>query len=111
MLKKIRSLLMDSSGYATVASSGIIIAVLSLFLAVAMIISHVAAHHQAQVAADMAAIAGAFAHVTGEDGCAQATAIGVANNASVQACSVLGQDIQVTVSVRTQNASAKAGPI
>ena len=61
----VRKKLIDDSGYATIASSGIIIAVVVLLAAVAVIISRVVAFHQAQVAADMAAISGAYSLARG----------------------------------------------
>ena len=46
-------------GYATIAAAGIIVAIVSLLLIVAAVGSRVAARHEAQVAADLAAVAGA----------------------------------------------------
>ena len=48
-------------GYATIAAAGIIVAIVSLLLIVAAVGSRVAARHEAQVAADLAAVAGAWA--------------------------------------------------
>ncbi|WP_278418011.1 Rv3654c family TadE-like protein, partial [Corynebacterium stationis] len=91
----VRKKLIDESGYATIASSGIIIAVVVLLAAVAVIISRVVAFHQAQVAADMAAISGAYSLVRGEDGCAEAARIALANAADLDQCTAQGADIQV----------------
>lgn len=107
----IRKKLFDDSGYATIASSGIIIAAISLLVIVAAVVSRVIAAHEAQVAADMAAIAGAFAHVGGEDGCAEAGRIALLNGGTLDACTIRGQDVQVAITMREQTAHAKAGPI
>ena len=103
--------LVDDSGYATVASSGIIIAVVALLAVVAVVIARVISFHEAQVAADMAAISGAFAQVSGEDGCAEAARIALSNDGILAACTVKGNDVQVAITVREQTAHAKAGPI
>ena len=107
----VRKKLIDESGYATIASSGIIIAVVVLLAAVAVIISRVVAFHQAQVAADMAAISGAYSLARGEDGCVEAARIALANAADLDQCTAQGADIQVAITVRGQTAQAKAGPI
>ena len=104
-----RRKILDDTGYATIASSGIVIAVVVLLAAVAIFITRVIAFHEAQVAADMAAISGAYALVSGEDGCAEAARIALANGGSLDQCSI--SDIQVAITVRNQTAHAKAGPI
>lgn len=106
-----RGAILDDSGYATIASSGIIIAAVSLLLVVAAVVSRVVALHEAQVAADMAAISGAFAHARGEDGCAEASHLATANGAHLATCHVIDSDVQVAVSVRMRTASAQAGPV
>ncbi|MFG6302093.1 pilus assembly protein TadG-related protein [Corynebacterium hesseae] len=53
-------ILAGEEGYATVVTAGIIAAVASLLLAVAAVASLVVARHEAQVAADLAAVAGAW---------------------------------------------------
>lgn len=106
-----RRKILDDSGYATIASSGIVIAVVVLLAAVAIFITRVIDFHEAQVAADMAAISGVYAFVSGEDGCAEAGRIALANGGSLDQCSISGSDIQVAITVRNQTAHAKAGPI
>lgn len=101
----------NDNGYATVTSVGIIAAVTSLLLVVAAVGAQVIARHEAQVAADMAAIAGAWAHATGEDACAVAGEIAAANDAQLDNCREEDRDVIVTASVRGKEASAKAGPI
>ena len=106
-----RKKLIGDSGYATIASYGIIIAIVVLLAAVTVIISRVVAFHQAQVAADMAAISGAYSLALGEDGCVEAARIALANAADLEQCMAQGADIQVAITVRGQTAQAKAGPI
>ncbi|WP_293771911.1 Rv3654c family TadE-like protein [uncultured Corynebacterium sp.] len=103
--------LCNDEGSASVVAAGVIAAVASLVLVVAAAGAFVVARHAAQVAADMAAVAGAFAHYRGEDGCAVARDIARANGAALEACAVTGGDVSVTASVRTRAASAKAGPL
>ena len=68
-------------GYATIAAAGIIVAIVSLLLIVAAVGSRVAARHEAQVAADLAAVAGAWALATGEDACVAARDTAALNDA------------------------------
>lgn len=79
----------------------------------------VTAQRRAQAAADLAALAAAGALPAGGDGCAEATRIAAANSASLDSCSVTGQNAWVQVSVpgpqwpgwRVRvDAEARAGP-
>lgn len=56
-----------------------------------------AAHRTAQAAADLAALAGAQAAATGGDACAAVARIAGANRTSVDACTIEGTDVLVTV--------------
>lgn len=76
--------------------------------------------HRAEVAADLAALAGATALADGLDACAQAASFAVRNGATLTACVVVGQDVEVVVSrqirfvrlgVRSVTARARAGPV
>lgn len=79
------------------------------------------ARHQAQVAADLAALAGAARALDGPDAaCSRATVIASANGAHITMCTLDGLDLLVSVTVpvarlpgpaRTAQASARAGPI
>lgn len=106
-----RTKLFNDSGYATIASAGIIIAVVVLLAVVAVIIARVIAFHEAQVAADMAAISGAYSVAIGADGCAEAARIALANAADLDHCIIEGGDVQVAITVQGQTAHAKAGPM
>lgn len=112
----------DDRGSATVwvlALSGVL---LSLGAAAVVVLTAVAARHQAEAAADLAALAAAGSAVSGSaDPCAAAASIASANRAVLQACSVdAGDVVQVRVGVRVTlaslgvrwaHASARAGPV
>ena len=131
--------LRDDSGYATVAAAGVIVALATVVMAIVVGASLLIAHHRAQTAADLGAVAGAYAAYYGQDGCAQATLIVEANQATVVSCTVtpaaraglgaavnanLGlEDVEVTATVgsprgvfgalaatRFRTATARAGP-
>lgn len=65
------------------------------------------ARHRAEVAADLAALAGAARALTGRDAaCAFAGGVAASNGASVRSCEMVGLDLRVTVVVRV-----RAGPV
>jgi secretion/DNA translocation related TadE-like protein len=97
-------------GYATVVTAGIIAAVTSLLLAVAAVGSAVAARHTAQVAADLAAVAGAWEVAKGRDACSKAEEVAALNNARLDSCVVDDRDVEVTANLRSRSAIARAGP-
>ena len=99
-------------GYATIASAGIIAAVVALALVVAAAVSRTADTHRAQVAADLAAVAGATAlHTGGGDACAAARDTTILNGAELDRCTISGADVVVSATVGKSEAVAKAGPI
>lgn len=104
--------LRDERGYATMASAGIIVCLTGLLLAVAGVVVEVSSRHEAQVAADLAAVAGAFAVARGAEpeACARAAYVAGLNGGEVTGCEVLGRDVRVRVSVRHVEAAARAGP-
>jgi len=81
----------------------------------------VVARHRAEVAADLAALAGAVQVSVGEDGpCATAARIAGRNGGRLTACAVAGDDVEVVVTrrltlgrlgSRTAIARARAGPV
>ncbi len=79
----------------------------------------VVARHQAQVAADLGALAGAARVVEGEAAaCARAERFVTANRGRLVACTQVGLDLHVTVEVdppvgvtRPAVATARAGPV
>lgn len=98
-------------GYATVLSAGIIAAVVALALVVASAVGRVADSHRAQVAADLAAVAGATALHTGGDACVTAKETAQLNGGDMNDCRITGGDVTVAAAVRRAEAVAKAGPI
>ena len=102
---------LGEEGYATIAAAGIIVAIVSLLLIVAAVGSRVAARHETQVAADLAAVAGAWALATGEDACTVASDTAVLNGATLETCAESGRDVIVTATVRGRSTQAKAGPV
>ena len=107
----LRSVAADDRGYATVVSAGIITAVVALAVVVAGIVSHVVGSHQAQVAADLSAVAAATALYTGHEPCSAARTTALLNSAQVGQCAIAGVDVTVTVSVGRAKATARAGPL
>ncbi len=73
-----------------------------------------AARHEAQSAADLAALAGAQALISGMPACGVAVEVGAANGAEVIACEVSGDQVvvkaRVPVAGMWAHASARAGP-
>ncbi|ERJ43492.1 MULTISPECIES: Rv3654c family TadE-like protein [Corynebacterium] len=105
----------DDDGYATVAAIGIILAIAAVALALVGVASHVVARHQAQLAADMAAVAAAEGLSRGDLPCPVAQRIAGLNHASVVSCRTDNRDVllEVTagVSVTSAHAKARAGPV
>ena len=112
--------LIDDRGHATILSASIVAAVVSLAMVVAGLVSHTAGTHRAQVAADLAAVAGATALYTGHTAsqvCSTAERTASLNDAEVRTCTIDGADVIVTTAVRTAGgarnaeATARAGPL
>jgi secretion/DNA translocation related TadE-like protein len=77
-----------------------IIGILMLLAAVsAGVVSLIGARHQAEAAADLAALAGARAAVDGEDACEAARRIAAANGGALTGCDVQGDIVEVRVEV------------
>ncbi|WP_349293718.1 Rv3654c family TadE-like protein [Corynebacterium suedekumii] len=102
---------LGDDGYATIATAGFAAALLTLYAAVGAAAALVIAHHEAQVAADLAAVAGAFAVYRGEDACGAADAVAGYNGASIRTCTVSGADVTVSAVVRGREVSSTAGPV
>lgn len=99
------------AGYATVATAGILAAISGLLLVVAAASSQVVAQHRAQVAADLSAVAGAWALAYGEDACSAAQHTAGMNDGHLQACTPEDDDVVVSAVVRGRDATARAGRI
>ena len=104
-------ILAGEEGYATVVAAGIIAAVASLLLAVAAVASLVVAPHAAQVAADLAAVSGAWEVAKGRDACTKAEEVAALNGAELDSCDIEGRDVEVTARLRGRSAIARAGPV
>ncbi|AGF71359.1 Rv3654c family TadE-like protein [Corynebacterium halotolerans] len=102
---------LDERGYATVASAGMAAALIGLCAVVGAAASLVIAEHEARVAADLAAVAGAWALYRGEDACAAAGRTAGLNGASLSECRIDGADVTVTAGIRGREVAAKAGPV
>lgn len=109
----------DERGAAVVVAVGLV-AVLVFVTAVCMaVVALVLAHRKAQVAADLAALAGASALQGGADPCAAAERIAVRQDARLTGCEVDGSDVVVATGVRVGvrlggaelPARARAGPV
>lgn len=98
-------------GYATITAAGFAAALVALAAVVGGAAALVIAHHEARVAADLSAVAGAFASYRGEDGCATAKAVAEYNEASISSCDRAESDIIVTVKIRGREVKSRAGPV
>lgn len=106
-----RRTLLDDRGNATIVAVGIITALAALAFAVAAVVTARLDHHRAQVAADLAAVAGAVAHYYGENACARAAEVADLNDAAVVDCHPDGADVVVAVRIRMAEAVSRAGPL
>ncbi|AKK07220.1 helicase/secretion neighborhood TadE-like protein [Corynebacterium mustelae] len=100
----------DEAGSATVTTAGLIAALSAVLLVIASLINTTIASHRAQVAADLAAVAGAWAVYSGEHPCRKADYIAQLNQATIYKCSVFGSDVTVIVVENSATATARAGP-
>lgn len=103
-------LLRDETGSATVTTAGLIAALSALLLIIASITNTTIATHRAQVAADLAAVAGAWAVYTGEPPCKKAAYAAQLNRAAIHDCAVVDSDVIVTAVDNRATATARAGP-
>ena len=111
MIRTGRALVREDAGSASVVTAGIAAALVSIFAVLLGAAALVLARHQAHVAADLGAVAGAFALYRGEDACATAREVVALNRAASESCRVEGADVVVAASVRGRTAWAKAGPV
>lgn len=94
----------------TVTSVGVIVAVTTLAAGVAAVGVQVADAHRAQVAAELAAVAGATALYRGALACGAASHTAALNHAAATGCELADGDVTVTATVRGAAATARAGP-
>lgn len=113
--------LADDRGVATVFASFVMLALLVVAMSIVHVGSSVAARHQAQSAADLAALAAAGALDGGdESACVAAETIARRMSVSLAGCSVEDWDVVVTVTAKKDLAAfgtkevravARAGPV
>ena len=114
-----RSRSRDERGVATVAAIGLVGLLVVVAGAGAAVTVLVLSHRRAQVAADLAALAGAAALQRGADPCAAAATIAQRQDARVSRCDVDGPDVVVVTGVlllpalggAELPARARAGPV
>ncbi|KAB3522644.1 hypothetical protein GC425_05450 [Corynebacterium sp. zg254] len=96
----------------TTYGASIILGLIALSIGIISGVKLLSAAQEAQLAADMTAIAAATALSTGdtEDPCATASAFADQNHATLEACEVIGEDVRVEVSRWGRMAGAVAGP-
>ena len=107
------------SGAATLLVMAMAGLLLLLGAALSVVTAMVATHRVAQSAADLAALAGAREVAFGQDGCAEARRVALANGAEVTACGVTGRVVDVDArapgprwlgQVADLSARSRAGP-
>ena len=109
----------DERGVATVVAIGLVGLLVVVAGTCAALTVLVLSHRRAQVAADLAALAGAAALQRGADPCAAAATIARRQDARVSRCDVDGADVLVVTGVRVLPAlggtelpgRARAGPV
>lgn len=104
-------------GAGVVLAIGVVLLLVALAVTSAGAVALIAAHRQAQSAADLAALAGAGAVRSGREGCAEAERIAAANGADLTRCASASGVIEVVVDVEvglvgawTLSGRARAGP-
>jgi len=106
-------------GAVTVLATAFLGLLLLVGTALGVVVAMVAAHRQAQAAADLAALAAAGALRRGDDGCGAAARVASANGTSLQDCLVDGTAVTVSVvaagprflgQTADLDARARAGP-
>lgn len=108
----------DERGAATVYAVMLIAVLAVSALALTLLAGVFAVRRQMESAADLAALAGAQAHQHGRDPCAAAASIADRNRAELTSCTVVGDDVRLTVEHRGDGllghlpvpARARAGP-
>ncbi|WKD62183.1 hypothetical protein CCICO_10940 [Corynebacterium ciconiae DSM 44920] len=101
----------DDRGHATILLVAMIALLCSILAGMATLGSGIIARHHAQLAADMAAVAGAYGHSEGHDGCGVAAKVAQDNAAELSSCTLHDADIVVETTVRGKEATARAGPL
>ena len=88
-------------GSATVLMAAVMGVVVTLGAAAMLVAGYLVGHHRARSAADLAALSGAAAYARGGDACDQAKRIARQNGAEATSCTLVGDEIDFVVTVRT----------
>ncbi len=95
----------------SILTAAIITVVLALSSVLAGAGIKTAHQHAAQTAADISAVAGAYALYQGHDACQRAREVAAHNDATMVECTIVDHDVIVSASLSGHNAQAKAGPL
>lgn len=101
---------MNEKGYITAFSAFCLAALVGLVGTIGAVGKVVVWRHHAQVAAELAAVAGAHAKDRGENACLSAQQVAERNGARLADCQVDGSDVQVSASRGRATQVARAGP-
>ncbi|WP_295624758.1 Rv3654c family TadE-like protein [uncultured Corynebacterium sp.] len=101
----------DERGSTTVTAAFLTTVVLALTMVAIDAGAGLVEQRRADVAADLAAVAGAVDAQRGGDGCDAAAGIAADNGADLSDCVRDGEDVQVIVERGAVSATARAGPI
>ncbi|GGC75993.1 flp pilus-assembly TadE/G-like family protein [Hoyosella rhizosphaerae] len=117
----LRRFVESDDGVATVATAITIVAIVAIFAVMVHFVAAVSARHKAQGAADLAALATAYALAVGDSApCSVGGKIVAVNGARMVSCTVDGGDVVIRAAVpllregnfapKLAGASARAGP-
>ncbi|AIG63554.1 hypothetical protein CATYP_01390 [Corynebacterium atypicum] len=101
----------NDAGFTTVLAAFLVAGLVSLTVIVAGAATLVVGSHRAQVAADMAAVAGASELARGGDACTAAAETARHNDSRLDRCAVDERDVVVAAVVAKRTATARAGPL
>lgn len=108
---RVREFFADDEGYATVVLAAMAASVIGLAATITVLAGLVIGQHRAQLAADMSAVAAAYALADGQEFCRIAGQVSADNGAELADCVRDQQDVIITAVVRGQSARARAGPL
>lgn len=99
------------SGNITIAAAAVTAAIAGLLLALIYLLRPVFWAHEAQVTAEIAAVATAHSHATGgSNACDLASEVAARNGHELRSCRIFGDDAVVAIKVGTEVITARAGP-
>ncbi|AKE40428.1 Rv3654c family TadE-like protein [Corynebacterium kutscheri] len=101
----------DDAGSTTILAAGLAICMASVLVVIVALAQSSIDSHRVAVAAELAAVAAAYTHYYGNNGCAVAAEIAERNHGQLSDCYTTDMDITVTVSMRRHQYTATAGPL